>query len=160
MYRIVIIIIGLFSVALQHVVHEFSHAVAAHLLGEKVVRIQWLTYQGGTRVFFENEPDFTCNPAKKWGIIAASGYFVTNTIGYILTAVYYFSNSILVKRVTCIPAIMFLTIDCIYFVLGSFGNFGDITGIRKTFHIPRWLTNILTVLMLAFNLWIVISIFY
>jgi len=44
----------------------------AELLGEKVKKIQWLTYHGGTRIYFENEPGFNKTVDKKWTVIAAA----------------------------------------------------------------------------------------
>lgn len=55
-----IIIAGL----LQHIVHECGHMLTAIILGEKIVKVQWFTYHGGTRVFYENEPDYNKNTAK------------------------------------------------------------------------------------------------
>ena len=57
---------------LQHIVHECAHVFAAELLGEKVRKIHWFTYHGGTRVYFENEPDFNRAAGKKWAAIAAA----------------------------------------------------------------------------------------
>lgn len=59
-----IIILGL----LQHIVHECGHMLAAKIMGEKVVKVQWFTYHGGTRVFYENEPDDYNKNAEKNGL--------------------------------------------------------------------------------------------
>jgi hypothetical protein len=70
-----LIALGLSFLALciQHPIHEFSHVIATQLCGEKVTRIQWLSYHGGTRVFYENEPDFMSeNINRKWVFIAGA----------------------------------------------------------------------------------------
>lgn len=43
-----IIIAGL----LRHIVHECGHMLTAIILGEKIVKVQWFTYHGGTNSLF------------------------------------------------------------------------------------------------------------
>lgn len=145
---------------LQHIVHECAHVFVAKLLGEKIKKIQWLTYHGGTRVFFENEPVFNKSTSKKWAAIAAAGYVTTNVIGYCLIFVYHFAQNIFLKRFCCVAAIIFLIIDSLYFVLGSVGDFGDIIGIRKTLHIPKWVSILLSASVMALNIFIIKVVFY
>lgn len=160
MSRISIFCLCVIAVLLQHIVHECAHVCAAKLLGEKVKKIQWFTYHGGTRVYLENEPDYNKPVDKKWAAIAASGYVTTNVIGYCLIIVFYLAQNIFLKRCCCIAAMMFLIIDSLYFVLGSIGNFGDIVGIRKTLHIPKWVSVLLSVLVMAINIFIIKVVFY
>lgn len=160
MSRISIFCLCVLAVCLQHIVHECAHVCVAKLLGEKVKKIQWLTYYGGTRVYLENEPDFDKPVDKKWAAVAAAGYVTTNVIGYCLIFVYYLAKNIFLKRCCCIAAIMFLIIDSLYFVWGSIGNFGDIIGIRKTLHMPKWVSVLLSVLVMAINIFIIKVVFY
>lgn len=161
MIRKLLIFCGaLLSMGLQHVIHEYAHVFSAKLLGEKVIKIQWLTYHGGTRVFLEHEPDYNAPVEKKWALISASGYLATNLLGYLLTLLYSLSKSIPLKRCLCFPAIAFLSLDCIYFVLGSVGNFGDIVGIRKTLRIPPLLSVLLSVCVLAANIFLILNVYY
>lgn len=160
MSRISIFCLCVLAVCLQHIVHECAHVCVARILGEKVKKIQWLTYYGGTRVYLENEPDFSKPVDKKWAAIAAAGYVTTNVVGYCLILIYSFAQNIFLKRCCCIAAIMFLIIDSLYFVWGSIGNFGDIIGIRKTLHIPKGVSVLLSVLVMAINIFIIKVVFY
>lgn len=151
-----IIIAGL----LQHIVHECGHMLAAIILGEKIVKVQWLTYHGGTRVFYENEPDYNKYTAKKWAIIASGGYAATNILGYFLIFLYNILPSNFLKLVCYIAAMMFLVTDCLYFTLGSIGNFGDIIGIRDILNIPKSISVLLSIIGFSINILIIKVVFY
>lgn len=160
--------LALVAVCFQHVLHELSHAVAARLFGVRVTRIQWLTYQGGTRVFYENEPDFisddTSNTSdsisKKWAVIAGAGFLTTTILGYLFTAAYFLVSNDILKIGLCFFSIIFLLADSLYFVMGSIGNFGDIVGIRKIMKLPKKPTILICVLLFLFHLAIVLRSFY
>lgn len=154
------IVFVLFAVALQHLVHEFAHVCAARLFGVKVTRVQWLTYRGGTRVFYENEPDFTASAPKKWAVIAGAGYIATNGLAYILTGVYACLPQGWVKAFAAVLCVVFLLGDGAYFVLGSIFDFGDIVGVRNTLKLPKQLSVALAVGVLAINAAIGKTVFY
>ena len=158
-----LISLGLALVALcfQHLLHELSHVAAARLFGVRVMRIQWLTYQGGTRVFYENEPDLTSdNISKKWAVIAGAGFFTTTILGYLFTAAYFLVSNNILKICLCFFSIIFLLVDSLYFMIGSIGHFGDIVGIQKIMKIPQRLTILICAILFLFHLAIVLRSFY
>lgn len=160
MNRFTVLIFAFISLCLQHPTHEYAHVIVAKLLGEKVTHIQWLTYHGGTRVFYENEPNFESTVSKKWAMIAGAGYIVTNCLAYIFVCFYLFIPLGLLKAFLCILSIVFLLCDSLYFVLGSMLNFGDIVGIKKALNLPRWFCILLCYIILIFNIILVKMVFY
>lgn len=150
---------GLLASCLQHLIHEFSHVLAAMITGEKVTHIQWFTYHGGSRVFYENEPDLnTENINKKWIFIAGAGFLVTTLLGYLFTMLYFIVSNNWLKIILCLFAFIFIISDSLYFLIGSILNFGDVIGIRKTLKMPKWLSIILcagifTVHCIAIKIW-------
>lgn len=151
-----IIIAGL----LQHIVHECGHMLTAIILGEKIVKVQWFTYHGGTRVFYENEPDYNKNTAKKWAVIAFGGYIATNIVGYFFIFLYKIIPNNFLKLVCYISAMMFLVTDSLYFTVGSIGNFGDIIGIRDILNVPKPILVLVSVIGFAVNILIIKLVFY
>lgn len=160
MNSIVILTFSLIALFLQHSIHEYSHVLVAKLLGEKVIKIQWLTYHGGTRVFYENEPTFEFQVERKWAGIAAAGYIVTNCLAYIFTVTYMILQNGWLKAFLCILSMVFLFMDSLYFTLGSIFDFGDIIGIKKTLNISKSLSVFLSFLVLLINLMIIVGVFY
>ena len=159
--RLIFIFLIIISGLLQHFVHECGHMLAAKILGEKIVKVQWFTYHGGTRVFYENEPDdYNKNAAKKWAIIASGGYAATNVLGYSLIFLYYMIPNYYLKLVCYIASMMFLITDCLYFTLGSIGNFGDIIGIRDILNIPKSISVLLSIIVFSINILIIKAVFY
>ncbi len=149
------------ALCIQHLIHEFSHLIAARLCGEKVIRIQWLTYHGGTRVFYENEPDLSSeNISRKWALIAGAGFITTTILGYIYTAAYFVVPNHLIKAILCFFSIVFLAVDSMYFLIGSIGNFGDIVGVQKIMKIPKEFATLLCAAVFVFHLAIIIRCFY
>jgi hypothetical protein len=111
------------------------------LFGEKVTHIQWLTYYGGTRVFYENEPDFTqSHISKKWAAISGAGFIATTIPGYLFTILYFVVANAWVKTGLCFFSIIFLVADSGYFLIGSIFNFGDVVGIRETLKLSKWIS--------------------
>lgn len=151
------LIIGLY---LQHLIHEYSHALVANLLGEKVLKIHWFTYRGGTRVFYENEPDFKLQVKRKWAGIAGAGYITTNCLAYILVGVYMILQGGWLKVFVCVLSMIFLFLDSLYFTLGSIFGFGDIIGVRKAFSLSKSSTIFFSSLVLLINILIIGRVFY
>ena len=160
--------LALVAVCFQHLLHELSHVAAARLFGVRVMRIQWLTYQGGTRVFYENEPDFISDDisntsgsiSKKWAVIAGAGFLTTTTLGYLFTAAYFLVPNSTLKIGLCFFSIVFLLVDSLYFMIGSIGHFGDIVGIQKIMKLPKSQTILICTLLFLFHLAIVLRSFY
>lgn len=151
-----IIISGL----LQHIVHECGHMLAAIILGEKIVKVQWFTYHGGTRVFYENEPDYNKSTDKKWAIIASRWYIATNLSGYFFIFLYHMLTNNFLKLFCYVAVMMFLVTDSLYFTVGSIGNFGDIIGIRDILNMPKSISVLLSVIGFALNVLIIKLVFY
>lgn len=128
------------SGAIQHIVHELFHLIIGKLNGLKFIRIQWLTYHGGTKVFFEDEPDLSKeskNIPKKWVYMSAAGIVGTTALAYIFSVIYYFIPLGYCKLFMWVLSIFFLVTDSGYALLGSAGNFGDTYLIGKYFKLSR-----------------------
>jgi hypothetical protein len=141
--RLISAILALVALVFQHIIHEFSHVIAAKCMGIPVLKIQWLTYHGGTRIFYADEPDLNNdkNIPKKWALISGAGFVVTNIFGYFGAIVLWNINNNAIYRlmnlVLTFFVLVFLMVDCIYFLLGSIFNFGDIIGVRAVLKISR-----------------------
>ncbi|MDF2923702.1 MAG: hypothetical protein K0R57_2616 [Paenibacillaceae bacterium] len=163
--RLITILLTLIALAFQHIIHEVSHIIAAKYTGIKVLRVQWLTYHGGTRVFYEDEPDLRTdlNIGKKWGMISGAGFMITNTLGYIgaisLQLIDNTSHAWMKVALTFL-VLIFLSVDCIYFLLGSIFDFGDIMGVRAVWHISKMISIILCGFMVVFNFAIIKILIY
>ena len=56
MYKTILIILFLIvSCLLQHISHELLHIFVGKKMGLSINKIQWFTYHGGTKVFFDGE---------------------------------------------------------------------------------------------------------
>lgn len=157
---IIILPFLLIALCLQHLIHEYSHALVANLLGEKVSKIQWFTYRVGTRVFYENEPDFEFQVKSKWAGIAGAGYIVTNCLAYILVVIYIILQNSWLKAFLCMLSMIFLFLDSLYFTLGSTFDFGDIIGVRKALNISKSSSVFFSYLVLLINILIIVVVFY
>ena len=161
---ILIILLGAIS---QHVVHEYSHILVAKLNGIRTIKVQWFTYPKfllGTRVFFENEPEFGEEIIeRKWGWVAIAGFVSTTLVGYTLIIIYIlFSKHIpnWLVMVICFFSMAFLTFDSLYFALRSIFSFGDITGVRKAFGIKKLTSILVSMIILSFNFLLIRLIWY
>lgn len=156
--RLLAVLFTLPALLAQHLIHEYSHVVAAKRMGFKVLRIQWLTYHGGTKVFFEGEPDFD-HPKEpldtRWAWVSIAGFLVTNVIGYLSVAVFSVLENGWVKAAVCYWGIVFLSVDSLYFLLGSVFDFGDIVGFRKTLRISKGLSVLTAFLVFLLNLFLI-----
>jgi len=158
---IITVLFCLIALCVQHIVHEYSHVLVAAIFKERVTHIQWLTYHGGTRVFYENEPDLSSQFInKKWAVISGAGYITTSLLSYLFVFLYFSVSNDWVKTGLCFFAIIFLIIDSLYFVLGSIFNFGDIIGVRRTIKMSRWLSILLSVIVFLLHCAIVYFCFY
>lgn len=162
MKRILIIIpIAIVAGLISHIVHEFGHMLAAIISGEKIVKVQWLTYHGGTRVFYENESqDYNKDTHKKWAVISAAGYAATILLGYLMILLYFIVPNSYVKLFAFAETMICFISDGGYFILGSLGNFGDIVGIRDIMGIPKPITVVISVLIFAVNMLVIRAVFY
>lgn len=149
------------SAILVHVVHECGHMIAAKAFGEKIIRVQWFTYHGGTRVFLENEPeDYNKDTDRKWAVHAAAGYAATMLLGYLMILLFLVVPNKYVRLFAYVCSMISFISDGGYFILGSLGNFGDITGIRDILSIPKPVSVALSVLIFAVNMLVIRAVFY
>ena len=84
---LIIVIFMIVSTLLQHISHEMLHVIVGKYNGLKLIKIQWFTYHGGTKVFFEDEPNFTekeVNISKEWMYMSAAGIVGTSILAYML----------------------------------------------------------------------------
>lgn len=146
--------------ALQHITHELSHVLAAVICREKVTRIQWLTYNGGTKVFFLNEPDFDTAPIpKRWAFISAAGFIGTNILAYIFTVVFLLVPSGYVKLFFLIAAGIFLVTDSTHFLLAVIFDFGDAYGLKRTLKCSKGILMLAAILNVLINIILFMYIF-
>lgn len=135
MKKILIIILFLIiSVLIQHVTHELLHVLVGRLMGFSLKRIQWFTYYGGTRVFFENEPEISdeaTDVPKEWFLTSAAGIVGTTLLGYISVFIFAVIPTNLFRLFMWVLSIMLLLTDSSYALAGSAGNFGDMCCIGK-----------------------------
>lgn len=151
---IIILIFVIISASLQHIIHELSHAVVGKICGLKLIKIQWLTFHGGTKVFFENEPDFsddTAHISKQWAYMSAAGIFATNTLAYLFAIIYFILPVGYFKLFMWVLSIMFLVTDSGYALLGSAGNFGDTYCVRRFYNLSRAKMALISLLLFIFN---------
>ena len=111
-------IIALFliiSVLIQHVTHELLHVLVGRLMGFKLKRIQWFSYYGGTRVFFENEPEISDDSSdipKEWFLTSAAGIVGTTLLGYISVFIFAVIPTNLFRLFMWVLSIMLMLTDC------------------------------------------------
>ncbi|MBQ8195617.1 MAG: hypothetical protein IJZ47_09655 [Oscillospiraceae bacterium] len=152
MINFVLICYIIICAVLQHITHELSHVLAAVMCREKITRIQWLTYNGGTKVFFRNEPDFDTAPvAKKWAFISAAGFIGTNILAYIFTVVFILVPAGYIKLFFMIAAGIFLVTDSAHFLLAAVFDFGDVYGLKRTLKCSKGILVIAATLNVLIN---------
>ena len=161
MRYVIVITFSLVALCFQHIIHEYSHVLTAAIFKEKVSRIQWFTYHGGTRVFYENEPDLSSEHIhKKWAVISGAGFVSTAIFSYMFLLLYFLVESAWIKTGLCFFAIMFLVVDSLYFALGSIFDFGDIIGVRKTVHMAKWVSIVICTTIFSLHCAIAYFCFY
>jgi hypothetical protein len=128
------------------IIHEYAHAIAAKIVGEKVIKVHLFWFKC-SYVEFENEPaseEEAKNAPKHMAAIAFAGFLVTNVIGYFMCFLYYYCryniDNIFVILLTFIAMSVFLFSDSAYFAIGSVIGKGDVTGFRACLHMPKWLS--------------------
>lgn len=145
---------------LTHIVHECGHMLFAKISGEKIIKTEWFK-NGGTRVFYENEPkDYNKDTPKKWAFIAFGGYASTIVTGYLMIALCYSSPNYYIRLFAFFEAMICFISDGGYFILGSIGNGGDVIGIRDILGIPKPIMILLSVMIFAVNMLVVKIVFY
>lgn len=158
---LLIILLLILIIILQHIIHEISHVLMAKFKGVSILRIHWFTYSKllGTRVFYENEPNFNEELIdNKWGWIAGAGFLSTTNLGYLSFLIYYLLKGSIHKKILLIlflVSVVFILTDSFYFFVGALFNFGDVIGIRNVFNLSKVSLLILTTSIFIINSFIV-----
>lgn len=140
--EVIYIIVVLTIVLLFHTsLHELGHAIAATLLGFKIIRFRI------NRVYLEDEPSSfeeirNSYNNVKYGIVAISGSIITILFGYILLYfAYNLRQGIRLLDYLCwiFTLVVFLIGDSGYLMIGSLSMQGDPVGISAGLNISKWI---------------------
>lgn len=151
--------------SIRTVIHEYAHALAARIVGEKVIKVHIFWFKTSF-VELENEPvneEAAKYASKHMAFIAISGFATTNLIGYLLCPFYYLvrynTDNIFVILLAFTAIATFLLSDSAYFATGSVIGEGDVIGFRACLHIPKWLSRIIFIPYFALNCFVIIYIY-
>lgn len=153
MHKIIVIIFLIVSCLLQHVSHELLHVFVGKMMGLSLNKIQWFTYHGGTKVFFDGEEqvaELDKDIPKEWIYMNLAGIIGTTILAYLFCVVYFFLDIGYLKLFIWELAMIFLLTDSGYALVCSFGNCGDFYMVNKKFN-KKNLLRCLSVLIFIFN---------
>ena len=141
---------------LDHIIHELSHVFIGKMCGLKLKSIEWFRYRGGTKVTFDGEEKIidenNHEVPKSWLYMNLAGMTATTLTGYILTVVFFMMPPSYIKLSIMTAAAMFLICDSGYAVFGAFNNCGDLYTINKYLGKRAYLSKIISVTVLIFDL--------
>lgn len=150
---IIIIIFLLVSCVLQHVSHELLHVFVGKKLGLSIIKIQWFTCHGGTKVFFEGEEQVIESDEdipKEWIYMNLAGIIGTTIFAYLFCVIYFLLNIGYLKLFMWVLATIFLLTDSSYALVCAFGNCGDFYLVNKKLK-NKNILRCLSVLLFIFN---------
>ena len=150
---IIMILFLIVSCLLQHISHELLHVFVGKKMGLSINRIQWFSYHGGTKIFFDGEEqmlELGKNIPKEWIYTNLAGIVGTTIFSYIFCAVYFLLDIGYLKLFIWELAMIFLLTDSSYALVCSFGNCGDFYLVNKKFN-RKNLLRCLSVLIFIFN---------
>ena len=154
MYKTILIILFLIvSCLLQHISHELLHIFVGKKIGLSINKIQWFTYHGGTKVFFDGEEqiaELDKDIPSEWIYMNLAGITGTTILAYLFCAVYFLLDIGYLKLFIWELAMIFLLTDSSYALVCSFGNCGDFYLVNKKFN-RKNLLRCLSVLIFIFN---------
>ena len=126
---------------LQHVTHELCHIIAGKLVGLELVRVEWFSHHGGTKVVFGDEETVIRNSdvhvPKEWIIINLAGIAGTTLLAYLFAGIYLLLPLGYPKLLFWVLSGMFLIADAGYAVLCAFAESGDLYLVHKRFRNSR-----------------------
>lgn len=131
---IVVIVFLIISCILQHISHELFHVIAGKKLGLSLVKIQWFTYHGGTKVYFKGEDEVVQrdnNIPKEWVYMNLAGILGTTILAYFFGVIYFILDMGYMKLFMWVLATIFLLTDSSYALVCSFGDCGDFYLVNK-----------------------------
>ena len=154
MYKTILIILFLIvSCLLQHISHELLHIFVGKKMGLSINKIQWFTYHGGTKVFFDGEEQILESDRdipKEWIYMNLAGIIGTTILAYIFCVLYFLLGVGYLKLFIWELAMIFLLTDSSYALVCSFGNCGDFYLVNKKYN-RKNLLRCLSVLIFIFN---------
>lgn len=153
MFKIMVIIFLIVSCLLQHISHELLHVFVGKKMGLSLNKIQWFTYHGGTKVFFDGEEqivELDKEIPKEWIYMNLAGIIGTTILAYLFCVVYFLLDIGYLKLFIWELAMIFLLTDSAYALVCSFGNCGDFYLVNKKFN-RKNLLRCLSVLIFIFN---------
>ena len=115
---VVIIIFLMISCVLQHVSHELLHVFIGKKMGLSINKIQWFTYHGGTKVYFEGEEqvvELNRDIPKEWIYMNLAGIIGTTIFAYLFCAIYFLLDIGYLKLFMWELATIFLLTDSSYY---------------------------------------------
>lgn len=93
MYKTVaVIIFFMVSCELQHVSHELFHVFIGKKMGLLINKIHWVTYHGGTKIYFEGEEQIVKSDRdipKEWIYTNLAGIIGTTIFAYLFCIIYF-----------------------------------------------------------------------
>lgn len=139
MQKIVLVLVFLVMACLwQHVSHELLHLIVGKKMGLLPIKVQWFTYHGGTKVFFEGEEEILNGSLDKdkdvpreWIWMNLAGILGTNVMAWALCLLYQFLPLGYLKLFVWEAAMVFLLTDCGYALLCAFFDCGDLYLINR-----------------------------
>ena len=160
MYYFLLIVFFLTGALISHVFHELMHYFVGRLVGLKFIRIQWFTFHGGTKVCFEDEPDFNNENVKvswQWGATSVAGIIGTSLLGYIMTILFFFLPANYFRLFVWTFIANLLLNDTLYALLGSLNENGDTYCVRMFLGWSRMKILIASAILLAVNFSVLFS---
>ncbi len=155
MFYFILLFFVLIAGLLAHIFHELMHRVVGQLVGLKYIKTEWFKYHGGTKVLFEDEPDFSQeNVRVSWQYCAmsAAGILSTTFMGYILSGVFFCLPANYLKLFVWIACASLLINDAGYALIGSIGDGGDTYAVRIHFGWSRMKMSVISAILLTVNL--------
>ncbi len=131
---IITILFLIVSCLLQHISHELLHVFVGKRMGLTLNKIQWFTFHGGTKVFFDGEEqilELDKDIPKEWIYTNLAGVIGTTILAYLFCAVYFLLDIGYLKLFMWELGMVFLLTDSSYALVCSFGNCGDLFSVNK-----------------------------
>ena len=154
MYKTILIILFLMvSCLLQHISHELLHIFVGKKMGLSINKIQWFTYHGGTKVFFDGEEQILESDRdipKEWIYMNLAGIIGTTIFAYLFCIIYFLLNIGYLKLFMWVLTTIFLLTDSSYALVCAFGNCGDFYLVNKKLK-NKNILRCLSVLLFVFN---------
>ena len=163
MYKTIAVILFLIvSCLLQHISHELLHVFVGKKMGLKLHKIQWFTYHGGTKIFFDGEEQvlkLEKNIPKEWIYTNLAGIIGTTILAYLFCAVYFLLDIGYFKLFMWELGTVFLLTDSSYALICALSNCGDLFLVNKNLKRKSTL-RCLTVFLFVFNCFLTYMIWY